>query len=244
MQTLKNAFPQIEQLLVEDFLIYMSAGLVFGVTAISVVKFMNSRKIGQGLLRKLGLSSARIGADGGLFGGCGETFGDMTTPKCTYQCTCCRIQKKTPTKKPLDINHDTCLEDTPEGEEGCLWKNFEVWSFYCPISNQLIEDPVISKYGHIYNRKSIQEWIKIKGICPFSYQKLTNDDLIPIYSLKADIYEYKKRIRSLQEKQKQLEQEQQEKLKSSSNESILKAEEDGKSAEISSISPLSRSTQQ
>ncbi|CDW86368.1 ubox domain containing protein [Stylonychia lemnae] len=88
------------------------------------------------------------------------------------------------------------FDETPSGENQCHWSNFEVWSFFCPISNQLIEEPVISKYGHIYEKKSIMEWIKRKSACPITYKSLKNEDLIPIYSLKQDIQEYKQRLQS------------------------------------------------
>jgi hypothetical protein len=32
-------------------------------------------------------------------------------------------------------------------------------SFHCPISQQLIEDPVSSKYGHIYEKTEIERWV-------------------------------------------------------------------------------------
>ena len=56
-----------------------------------------------------------------------------------------------------------------------------------------MEDPVVSKYGHIYDRKSIEEWLRRKGSCPFTYKPLGKDDLIPLYSLRYDIMEYRKR---------------------------------------------------
>ena len=56
-----------------------------------------------------------------------------------------------------------------------------------------MEEPVVSKYGHLYEKKSIEEWIKRKGTCPFTYKPLKSDELIPLYILKYDIQEYKKR---------------------------------------------------
>ena len=55
---------------------------------------------------------------------------------------------------PSGIEEEQTSDQEQDKSPG-VWKKFEVWSFYCPISNQLMDDPVISKYGHIYNRKSI-----------------------------------------------------------------------------------------
>ena len=68
-----------------------------------------------------------------------------------------------------------------------------MWSFYCPISNELMEDPVVSRFGHLYDRKSIEEWIEREGTCPFTNEIMDFGDLYPVYALRNDIIEYKKR---------------------------------------------------
>jgi len=32
-------------------------------------------------------------------------------------------------------------------------ENEEIHSFLCPISGEIMEDPVMTKYGHLYDRK-------------------------------------------------------------------------------------------
>lgn len=56
-----------------------------------------------------------------------------------------------------------------------------------------MEEPVVSRYGHLYERRSIEEWIKRKGSCPFTYRRLQNEDIYPVYSLKIDIEEFRRR---------------------------------------------------
>ena len=60
-----------------------------------------------------------------------------------------------PTPSGIEEEQTSDRHDQGQDKSPGVWKDFEVWSFYCPISNQLMDDPVISKYGHIYNRRSI-----------------------------------------------------------------------------------------
>ena len=72
----------------------------------------------------------------------------------------------------------------------------EYWwsSFYCPISGELMHDPVASKYGHLYERESIEEWVRRKSNCPYTGRRLEREDLFPVYALKADITEFRRRL--------------------------------------------------
>ena len=51
---------------------------------------------------------------------------------------------------------------------------------------------MVSKYGHIYDRRYIEEWIRRKGICPFTCKVLQREDLFNVYALKIDIQEFKR----------------------------------------------------
>ncbi|KAB2596326.1 U-box domain-containing protein 13-like [Pyrus ussuriensis x Pyrus communis] len=58
--------------------------------------------------------------------------------------------------------------------------------FRCPISLDLIRDPVIVASGHTYDRNSIAQWINSgHQTCPKSGQKLIHMALIPNYALKS-----------------------------------------------------------
>lgn len=63
-------------------------------------------------------------------------------------------------------------------------------SFLCPISHEIMMDPVITKYGISYERSSIETWLQNSSICPITKQPLTKQDLICNYALKKAIGEY------------------------------------------------------
>jgi hypothetical protein len=47
----------------------------------------------------------------------------------------------------------------------------------CPISGEIMEDPVMSPGGHTYERKYIENWIQRKGISPLTKKPLSKNDL-------------------------------------------------------------------
>lgn len=58
--------------------------------------------------------------------------------------------------------------------------------FFCPLSLELMMDPVIVASGQTYERSSIQKWLD-QGlmICPKTRQTLAHANLIPNYTVKA-----------------------------------------------------------
>lgn len=63
-------------------------------------------------------------------------------------------------------------------------------SFLCPISQEIMSDPVSTPYGNSFDRKSIEDWLNKKNTCPLSRKPLSQKDLIPNYSLKQSIEWY------------------------------------------------------
>lgn len=60
--------------------------------------------------------------------------------------------------------------------------------FCCPLSSELMLDPVIVASGQTYERSSIQKWLDGGlTICPKTRQKLAHTNLIPNYTVKAMI---------------------------------------------------------
>ncbi|XP_022990647.1 U-box domain-containing protein 1-like [Cucurbita maxima] len=58
--------------------------------------------------------------------------------------------------------------------------------FRCPISLDMMRDPVIVSSGHTYDRNSIAQWIDSgHHVCPKSNQRLIHVALIPNYALKS-----------------------------------------------------------
>ncbi|XWS74786.1 hypothetical protein CRYUN_Cryun01aG0027200 [Craigia yunnanensis] len=63
--------------------------------------------------------------------------------------------------------------------------------FRCPISLDLMKDPVIVASGHTYDRNSIAQWIKAgHHTCPKSGQRLIHMALIPNYALKSLLHQW------------------------------------------------------
>ena len=63
-------------------------------------------------------------------------------------------------------------------------------NYLCPISYQIMTDPVITPYGISYDRESIENWLKINKMDPIAHKKLDKNMLIPNYALKSLIEEY------------------------------------------------------
>jgi len=56
----------------------------------------------------------------------------------------------------------------------------------CPISNDLMKDPVICADGHTYEREAIQKWIRRKASSPMTNQRLQEPvQLIPNHALRS-----------------------------------------------------------
>ncbi|KAL2248936.1 U-box domain-containing protein 1-like [Sesamum indicum] len=63
--------------------------------------------------------------------------------------------------------------------------------FRCPISLDLMKDPVIVASGHTYDRNSIAQWINSgHHTCPKSGQRLIHMALIPNYALRSLIHQW------------------------------------------------------
>lgn len=86
-------------------------------------------------------------------------------------------------------------EDEDESEEKLDYTNFAPDEFLCPITLDLMTDPVMASDGYTYERSVIEDWFK-KGhkTSPKTNQTLQYDFLIPNYNLKSLIQEYKKRM--------------------------------------------------
>ena len=60
--------------------------------------------------------------------------------------------------------------------------------YFCPISNQLMKDPVVlEEDGHIYERKAIEKWLKNSMNSPSSGKELTSKTLTPATTLRRRI---------------------------------------------------------
>lgn len=72
-------------------------------------------------------------------------------------------------------------------------KIFEVeveQSLCCPITFELMKDPVIAADGHTYEREAIEQWIHEKNASPITGQPLTSSSLVPNLSIKHIIDQF------------------------------------------------------
>ena len=62
--------------------------------------------------------------------------------------------------------------------------------FLCPISHEVMKDPVICADGHTYERSSIESWFKHSHTSPKTNEELISTALIPNHALRNVIQEY------------------------------------------------------
>lgn len=65
--------------------------------------------------------------------------------------------------------------------------------FYCPISQDIMDDPVITSDGHTYERECIIKWFKRNNTSPLTGEILKTTNIIPNITLKKIITDYKEK---------------------------------------------------
>ncbi|ETV72048.1 hypothetical protein H257_12845 [Aphanomyces astaci] len=63
-------------------------------------------------------------------------------------------------------------------------------SFVCPISQEVMKDPVVACDGHSYEREDIERWFAQKVTSPATNAPLPSSRLVPNHSLRFAIQEY------------------------------------------------------
>jgi len=63
-------------------------------------------------------------------------------------------------------------------------------AFMCPITKEIMLDPVIDKEGNSYERAAIMEWLRNHNTSPVTRNPLSQDDLTENRALKNAIHEY------------------------------------------------------
>mmetsp|Transcript_6365 Transcript_6365/g.3599 ORF Transcript_6365/g.3599 Transcript_6365/m.3599 type:complete len:95 (+) Transcript_6365:49-333(+) len=67
-------------------------------------------------------------------------------------------------------------------------------SYYCPITQQLMEDPVIDPEGISYERAAIEDWLRKDPTSPVTRSPLQVSDLRPNRALRDIIDEAKRQL--------------------------------------------------
>ncbi len=114
---------------------------------------------------------------------CSDKKGSSSEPKRQIDQNEYRSSSKVEeSNKPQEKNNKTNnLNETDE----------EIESFLCPISMEIMEDPVITPNGICYDRKSILDWLRNNNYCPLTKTPLDSSQLIPNRNLKETIEKYK-----------------------------------------------------
>lgn len=83
---------------------------------------------------------------------------------------------------------------SPHKKEGDSIESEIPIDYCCPITLDLMEDPVIAVDGHTYDRCAIEEWFsKGNKTSPKTSEVLTHLNLIPNYTVRSLIHEFKER---------------------------------------------------
>jgi len=90
------------------------------------------------------------------------------------------------------------LATAPSGSEtvpGSRWQHPP--SFYCPISQQCMHDPVVLSDGHTYERRHIERWLQQHDASPVTGIVLPKKDPFPNHALRNAIEEYFRQVFSV-----------------------------------------------
>ena len=67
-------------------------------------------------------------------------------------------------------------------------------NYFCPITSEIMENPVVTCDGYSYEKSSIIRWFTIKRTNPITNQLLENTNLIPNHTLKGVIIDLKEEL--------------------------------------------------
>eukprot|EP01094_Clydonella_sp_ATCC50884_P029210 TRINITY_DN9067_c0_g1_i1.p1 TRINITY_DN9067_c0_g1~~TRINITY_DN9067_c0_g1_i1.p1 ORF type:complete len:487 (+),score=103.33 TRINITY_DN9067_c0_g1_i1:250-1710(+) len=70
-------------------------------------------------------------------------------------------------------------------EEEHLKLLLPVNEFLCPITHEVMADPVIASDGYSYDREAISQWLMRSSVSPMTRLQFTSNNLIPNYCLKS-----------------------------------------------------------
>ena len=63
--------------------------------------------------------------------------------------------------------------------------------YLCPITRQIMVEPVVDALGNTYDKDAISEWLKTNDTSQKTKEKLPNKNLTPNNNIKTEITEYK-----------------------------------------------------
>jgi hypothetical protein len=60
-------------------------------------------------------------------------------------------------------------------------------SFFCPLTHELMKDPVVDPEGNSYERSAIEKWLQTNATSPITRSPLSLGDLVPNRALRDAI---------------------------------------------------------
>jgi len=67
--------------------------------------------------------------------------------------------------------------------------NIDEEELRCPITRQIMKEPVVASDGHIYEKEFIEEWLKVSKLSPITKQEIENK-FYDVYIIKNKIAKY------------------------------------------------------
>lgn len=65
--------------------------------------------------------------------------------------------------------------------------------FLCPISREVMENPVLASDGHVYERSQIESWLLEHDTSPMTNIAM-RPEVAPVLSLRSEIQDFKQRF--------------------------------------------------
>jgi hypothetical protein len=86
-----------------------------------------------------------------------------------------------------EVEYEVEEEVEPELEEEHKLSEKTISTITCPISLEIMEDPITTQYGDTFDKKSLMTWLEKNKYCPLSRRLINIDYLIPNKALKMCI---------------------------------------------------------
>ena len=74
-------------------------------------------------------------------------------------------------------------------------------AFQCPITLELMTDPVVLADGHTYEREAIESWLKSKRTSPVTGARLSSTVMVANFALRSSIEDFVAQRDAVQQRQ-------------------------------------------
>lgn len=99
-----------------------------------------------------------------------------------------KMQQSQKRRTELENKHEICQEKIQKLKQNIAHIPEH---FVCPISLEIMEDPVIASDGYTYERKSIEDWFSNNSTSPKTNLEVEDKKLITNHNLRSQILEFR-----------------------------------------------------